>query len=397
MVSTPVWPPAGVRAIRATSLTLARAAQYDRGPWRRNHGRVLSNQAAPALRLRDRQRPEVEGARQGRGHHRPRDGQSRPGDAQAHRQQAGRGGPQSAQPPLLGLQGDHPAAEGGHELVPHPLRGRAGRGDRGNRHHRGQGGHGPPGPCGAPAGGRGAGPQPDLSHPLLLGGDRRRRPALGAAHPGRRLLRPAAGDGPARLAQGQAPDPLLPAQPDDALRGPRVLRQGRRLRARAPADGGARLRLRRFRLRRLQAPVLPGGAGGQGRGGRDLLAVEVLQHAGLAGGLRVRELPDGQRAGPHQVVPRLRRLPAHPDRGDHRARGRAGLRGRHRRAAPKAPRRPRRRPQQDRLVRPQAQGHHVRVGPDPGGLPQHGLARVLQAAHTGFPGGRPPGRPRMDP
>src|SRR5205823_1972110 len=73
-------------------------------------GRVLSDQAASALRLRDRQRPQDEGARPRRGRHRPRDGQSRPRDAQAHRREADRGRPESEEPSLLGLPRHHAAA-----------------------------------------------------------------------------------------------------------------------------------------------------------------------------------------------------------------------------------------------------------------------------------------------
>ena len=71
--------------------------------------------------------------------------------------------------------------------------------------------------------------------------------------------------------------------------------------------------------------------------------------------------------------------------------GPAGLRGRHRGAAPEAPRRPGERPQQDRLEGGEAQGDHVRLGAHPGRIPQHGLARVLQAAHPGVQGGGLPG------
>ena len=89
---------------------------------------------------------------------------------------------------------------------------------------------------------------------------------------------------------------------------------------------------------------------------------------------------DDPRARAHQVLPRLRRVPAHPDREHHRARGRPeGGRG-DRRAAPEAARRARGRAQQDRLVGPQASGDDVRVGAHPRRVPRHGLARVLQDA-----------------
>ena len=65
--------------------------------------------------------------------------------------------------------------------------------------------------------------------------------------------------------------------------------------------------------------------------------LEVLQHGGLAAGLRVRQLPHDPRAGPDQVLPRLRRLPAHPDRR-HRGPGGGPDGGeRHRGGPPQAP------------------------------------------------------------
>ena len=68
---------------------------------------------------------KIEGAGAGRGHHRPRHGQPRHADAQAHRRQARRGGPEPEEPPLLRLQGHHPAARGDAQVVPRPVRGRA--------------------------------------------------------------------------------------------------------------------------------------------------------------------------------------------------------------------------------------------------------------------------------
>ena len=103
-------------------------------------------------------------------------------------------------------------------------------------------------------------PTPDVSDPPVLGDHRRRRSALGAAGAGRGLLRePGRGDA-ADLAEAQAADHQLPAQPDHRGRRPRVLRAHRRVRARARHAGGARPRLRRPRVRRLQAAELPAGA-----------------------------------------------------------------------------------------------------------------------------------------
>ena len=282
--------------------------------WRKLDGRVLPHQAPAPVRLRDRQRSQDQGARPGRGHHRPGHGQPGHGDAQAHRRQARRGRQESQEPSLLRLARYHPPARGHGQVVPRPLRGGARPRFGGHRHHRRQGGHGAPGAGGAPAGRRRAGAEPDLSDPRLFGGHRRRRPALGAADAGRRLLRAPSRNGAAGVAEGQAADPVVPAQPHHDVRGSRLLRQGRRLRARAPAHGRPRLRLRRLHVRRLPPAVVPRGAGRQGRRRRDLLDLEVLQHGGLAARLRLRQRQHDPRPGPHQVVPRLRRLPADPDR-----------------------------------------------------------------------------------
>src|SRR4026207_1870987 len=134
--------------------------------------------------------------------------------------------------------------------APAPAAAQPGHRGRAHRAQRRKGGRAPPGPGGAPARRRGAGPEPDVPDPLLLGRHRRRRPAIGAPRPGGGLLRPAPGDRQAGLAQGQAPDPLVPPQPDHRVRGPRLLREGGGLRPRAPPHGGARLRLRRLHLPR---------------------------------------------------------------------------------------------------------------------------------------------------
>ena len=86
------------------------------------------------------------------------------------------------------------------------------------------------------------------------------------------------------------------------------------LRPRARRRPGARLRLRRHRLRRLRAAVDPPGARGQGRGRRALHPDQVVLDGRVAGGLHGGQRRD--RPGPHQAeeLPRLRDLPAHPDR-----------------------------------------------------------------------------------
>ena len=329
----------------------------------------------PPYVFADRQRSQDQGASPGRGHHRSRHGQPGPGHAQAHRRQAGRGGARipgtTATRPRAGITRLRVAMANwyrdryGVELDPE-TEAIATIGAKEGMAHLAlavlQPGDG------------GAGPEPDLSDPLLLGGDRGRRPALGAA--GRRtddFFARLAGDGAARLAEGQAADPVASRTiPTTHVRGPRLLREGRGLRARAPAHGRARLRLRRLHVRRLPAAVVPRGAGGQGRRRRDLLALEVVQH-GRAGGWASScgNARDGPRAGPDQVLPRLRRLPAHPDRrASWRSRATQDVREEivelHRK-------------RRDVLVNglnklgwnvPEAQGHHVRVGAHPRRVPQ---------------------------
>ena len=99
-------------------------------------------------------------------------------------------------------------------------------------------------------------PEPDLSDPSVLGDHRRRRPALDAAHAGRRLPRRAAGGRAHHLAEAEAADPELPR----TTRPPRwstsaFFERHRRVRARARAARGARPRLRRHLLRRLRGAV----------------------------------------------------------------------------------------------------------------------------------------------
>ena len=219
---------------------------------------------------------------------------------------------------------------------------------------------------------------------VIADGDLRSVPLV----PGEDFFARLAGDGAAVVAQGEAADPVLPAQPDHAVRGPRLLREGGGVRARAPPDGGARLRLRGLRLRRL--PGRPRSCevpGAKDVGVEFFSTVEVLQHAGLAGGLRA--------AATAQMVHALARIKSYLDYGAFQPIQIAGIialegdqecvRGDHR-ALPQAPRRARGRAQQDRLAGGEAPGDHVRVGADPRGVPGHGLARVLQDAHPGVQG-----------
>ena len=99
--------------------------------------------------------------------------------------------------------------------------------------------------------------------------------------------------------------------------------------------------------------------------------------AGLAARLRLRQRANDQRPRPHQVVSRLRRLPAHPDRRHHRARGRPDGASsdivevhRKRRATCWSTASTR-----SAGAVAEAQGHDVRLGADPRGVPRPRLAR----------------------
>ena len=116
---------------------------------------------------------------------------------------------------------------------------------------------------------------------------------------------------------------LVPAQPDHRVRRARLLPGAGRLRPGQRRHRRARQRLRRAGLRRLAAAVDPAGGGRQGVRRRAVLDDEVVLDGRLADGVPRRQ-PRG-RAGARQaeVVPRLRRLPADPDRRHrHAQRGR---------------------------------------------------------------------------
>ncbi len=187
--------------------------------------------------------------------------------------------------------------------LPAQVRRRARPRDRGGDDHRGQGG------LLAPHVGAGR-PGRHRAGALAVVPD----PHLGpAVRRGRRAPGPAAG--PRRSASDDAPDPgeaffdglmhaweeswpkprvivlSFPHNPTTACVDLSLHGAARRLRPRARGGAGARLRLRRPRLRRLRAAVHPAGARRQGRGGRDLHDDQVVLHGRLA-----RRLRGGQRA-----------------------------------------------------------------------------------------------------
>ena len=136
---------------------------------------------------------------------------------------------------------------------------------------------------------------------------------VGHGHRGDRGRRPLDDPGAARRRH------LVPAQPDDGDRDARAHAAARRPRARTRPDPRARLRVRRHRVRRARAAVGAAGGGRRGVRGRALQPDEVVLDGRLA--RRVRRRPAGRRAGAREaeVVPRLRDVPADPDRVDRRA------------------------------------------------------------------------------
>ena len=220
-----------------------------------------------------------------------------------------------AQPSLLAVARHSQTARGDHPPLPGQLRRDARSREGSHRHHRRQGRAGAPAVRHRRAGRRGGFAQPRLSDPSVRR-DHGRRPCLHASHAGCRHVSQPAGrplpHGP-RAKPEDAAD-LLPAQPDHDLRGSGFLPRDRPPGAPPRHHGRSRFRLRRPGLRRLQAAQHSAGGGRQGSGRRDLLDVEELQHGRLARGLLPGQSEDDRRAGAHQELPGLRRLPAHPDR-----------------------------------------------------------------------------------
>ncbi len=335
-----------------------------------------------ALRLQHRQRDEDRGAPPRRGHHRPRHGQPGPADASAHRRQAGPGGAERPQPPLLGLARHHQAAPRAERLVRAPLRRRRS----------------------TPSARRSSriGAKEGLAHlmwVLLRSGDTALVPEpsypihqfsciFAGAEVSSVPLTHDTADFFADLTvayQRTWPRPRVilvsfPHNPtghcvelDFFERLVHFAREERR--ARRP-----RLRLRRDRLRRLQAAEHPPGAGRQGRGRRVRLAQQEPQHVRLAPGLL---RPATRRSSPACSASRATSTTASssPSRSPPSPRSTT---------ATTCPRRSpsvyehRRDVLCDGLERigwhvHKPTRHDVRLGADPGGLPCARFARVQQA------------------
>ena len=224
------------------------------------HG-VPPDQRVAAVRVRADRRAEDAAPASRRGRDRPRVRQPRHPVARRRGREARRGGAQPAQPPLLDEQGHPEAARsrsptstsassastldfetevcstiGAKEGFSHLMLDarRPGR-------HR-------------------ARAEPVVPDPHLGPDPRRRRRALRAHGPRPGLLREPARGVRAGVAAATRHRHVVPAQPDDRVRRPRVHDAARRVRARARDRRRARLRVRRSRLRRLRAAVDPAGA-----------------------------------------------------------------------------------------------------------------------------------------
>ena len=139
---------------------------------------------------------------------------------------------------------------------------------------------------------------PSPSYPIhiwgpLFAGAEIRHVRLGPEHDFFENLRRGLG-GVVAAAEGDRP--LVPAQPDDRVRRPRVHAAHGRLRPRARRPARARLRLRRSRVRRVRAAVDPAGPRGVRRRRRALHAHEVVLDGRLAHGLHARQRRGRRRA-----------------------------------------------------------------------------------------------------
>ena len=182
--------------------------------------------------------------------------------------------------------------DGGRRPLPAQVRRRARPRHAGVQHHRRQGGLLAPHVGAARPGRRRAGAQPVVPDPHLGADPRRRRGAPRAPRPRAELLRQPDGGMGRLVAAAARHRAVVPAQPHDRVRRPRVHAAHGRLRPRARRAARARLRVRRPRLRRLRPAVDPAGAGRDRRRRRALHDDEVVLDGGLA-----RRVPARQRRG----------------------------------------------------------------------------------------------------
>ena len=230
--------------------------------------RVPSHPPPAALRLRRSQHGQGEGSRRRGGHHRPRHGQPGQPDTGAYRGQTDRDGAGPAVAPLFRQQGDSRAAAGAGDILPAPLRCRAGPGNRGGGDAGVEGGFGEFGLGDHQPGRHDPGAEPVLSDPSVRLHHRRRG---GAQHSGTAGRGHAAGAGPRGAALGaeaDGADRQFPVQSDRVSGRSGFLQGDRRVRPQARDLDDVRSGLCGDLFRRQRAAVDPAGAGGEGhRGG----------------------------------------------------------------------------------------------------------------------------------
>ncbi len=275
-----------------------------------------------------------------------------------------------AQPPLLRL-GRHPQAAGGHlRLVPAPLRRRVRPRHRGGGDHRRQGGPVAPGPGDHRPGRPGPGADPDLPDPPLLRHHRRRRRPLGAGQlPRRRVPRPARGGGALLLAAAEGDHRLYPHNPTTATVDLAFFE-----RLVAFAKENELIVIHDFAYADLVfdgyvAPSMLQVPGASDVGVEFFTLSKSYNMAGWRVGFCVGNPRMVNALQADQELPRLRHVPADPDRRDHRPERPTGVRRRDRRGLPEAARRAVRRAQPGRLGGREAEGDDVRLGAHPRGVP----------------------------
>jgi hypothetical protein len=345
-----------------------------------------------ALRLRRGQPAEGGGTGARRGHRRSRHGQPGQRRPTARRRQTHRGGAGPAHAPLLGLEGDCRPAPRPRRLLRPPLRRRARPGQRGLRHPRLEGRARQPCLCNHEPGRCDPRAKPLLPDPPVRVRHRRSRRPLDPACSWRGdAARARPRDDPLG-AEADSADRELPLEPDGADHHARLLPRAGCLRAAARGLHHQRPRLCRDLFRRRATPLGARRAGREGGDGRVHLDVQDLFDGRLADRLRRRQPEADRGACAREVLSRLRRLRADPDRCRRRPERAAGLRRPAARALSRAARRAAQGPRRGRLDRSCARGLDVRLGADSGPFRPPRLARLRQASAREGPGGGQPGR-----